>query len=105
MFLGLVATNYLAVLQVIFIFVIPPPPPGGPGEGPDCNFPKEIVGFGPIPARIRGFVILMLALSTARTISARSGLRSWCPGVAGGRGASTSHGRCRRPMAVKHAVR
>ena len=28
--------------------------PGGPGEGPDCHLPKEIVGFGPIPARILG---------------------------------------------------
>ncbi len=36
-------------------------------EGPDCQFPKELVGFGPIPARIRGFVTFILALRTART--------------------------------------
>ncbi len=34
-------------------------------EGPDCNFREEIVGVGPIPARIRGFFIFILALSTA----------------------------------------
>ncbi len=36
-----------------------------PGEGPDCHFLKEIGGFGPIPARILGFLILILASSTA----------------------------------------
>ncbi len=41
-------------------------PRGVPGEGPDCHSPKEIVGFGPIPARIRGFKTFMSALSTAR---------------------------------------
>jgi hypothetical protein len=38
---------------------------GVSGEGPDCHCPKEILGVGPIPARIRGFLILILALSTA----------------------------------------
>jgi hypothetical protein len=33
---------------------------------PDYHFLKEIVGVGPIPARIRGFFIFNLALSTAR---------------------------------------
>ncbi len=50
---------YLAVLNMIFIFSL------GPG-GPDCNCPKAIIGFGPIPARIRGFLIFILALSTAK---------------------------------------
>ncbi len=65
--------NHLAVLKIIFYFVLAPPPPphppppGVPGEGPDCHFPKVIVGFGFIPARIRGFLIFMLSLSTART--------------------------------------
>ena len=39
---------------------------GVPGEGPDCHSPKEILGFGPIPARILKFLIFILALSTAR---------------------------------------
>jgi hypothetical protein len=43
---------FLAGLKMIFNF---PLAPGVPGEGPDCHFPKEIVGFGPIPARILGF--------------------------------------------------
>ena len=38
-----------------------------PGGGRDCHFPKGIVGFGPIPARFRGFLIFILALSTARS--------------------------------------
>jgi hypothetical protein len=37
--------------------------------GPDCHFPKDIVGFGSIPARIRTFLIFILALSAARTIA------------------------------------
>ncbi len=45
----------VAVLKAIFNFYLgPPPPPGGPGEGPDCHLPEEIVVFGSIPARIRG---------------------------------------------------
>jgi hypothetical protein len=50
--------------QLFLIFVLVPPPPlprGVPGEGPDCHFPKEIVGFGPIPAQILGFLIFILA--------------------------------------------
>jgi hypothetical protein len=54
----------LEVLKIILIFFLAPR--GVPGEGQDYHFPKEIVGFGPIPARIRGFVIFILALSTAR---------------------------------------
>ncbi len=54
---------------MIFNFVLGPPLPRGvPGEGPDYHVPEEIVGFGPIPARIRGFLIFILALSTARTM-------------------------------------
>ena len=54
----------------LFIFLVlgPPLPRGVPGEGPDCHFPREIVGVGPIPARIRVFLISMLALSTARNL-------------------------------------
>ena len=49
---------------MIFDFVLGPPPPrprGVPGEGPDYHVPKEIIGFGPIPARILGFVISFVA--------------------------------------------
>ena len=58
---------YLAVLKAIFDFVLGPPlPPGGPGEGPDCHFPKEIEGFwadsGPDPGS-NIFLIFILALS------------------------------------------
>ena len=35
-----------AVFKDGFYVVFVSPPPGGPGEGPDCHFPKEIVGFG-----------------------------------------------------------
>ena len=49
----------------LICFLAPPTPGGLRGEGPDCNVPKEIVGFGPIPARILGFCISSLALSTA----------------------------------------
>ena len=57
----------LEVLKMIFNFVLGPPLPRGvPGEGRDYHFPKEVVGFGPIPARIRKFLIFILALSTAR---------------------------------------
>ena len=45
-----------AVFEDAFYFVLVPPPPGGPGEGPDCHFPKGIVGLGRIPARIRGVI-------------------------------------------------
>ena len=50
---------FLAVLRMIFNLFLGQ---GVPGEGPDCHVPKEIVGFGPIPARILGFLILILAL-------------------------------------------
>ncbi len=53
-------TNDLAVLEIIFNFILGPPLPRGvPGEGPDCNCSREIVGVGPIPARIRGVLILI----------------------------------------------
>ena len=48
---------------MILSFVLGSPSPRGvPGEGPDCHSPKEIVGLGPIPARILGFLVLILAL-------------------------------------------
>ncbi len=54
---------------MVFNFVLGPPLRRGvPGEGPDWHFPQGIVGFGPIPARILGFLIFILALSTARKI-------------------------------------
>ncbi len=48
------AALILEVLKMIFNFcLVPPLPRGVPGEGPDCHFPKEIVGFwadsGPNP--------------------------------------------------------
>ncbi len=61
--------GWVPVLEVLnyFNFVLGPPLPRGVlGEGADCHSPKEIVGFGPIPARIQGFLIFILALSTAR---------------------------------------
>ena len=45
-----------------FVLCLAPLPRVVPGEGPDCHCPEEIVGFGPIPARIRGFLISILAL-------------------------------------------
>ncbi len=61
------------MLKPIFnLDLAPPSPRGVPGEGPGCQFPKEIDGFGPIPARILGVgtesVIFMLALSVARIV-------------------------------------
>ena len=50
-----------AVFKDDLYFVLVHPPPGGPGEGPDCRFPNEIVGFGPIPARIRGVSYLLFS--------------------------------------------
>jgi hypothetical protein len=42
-----------------FILFLAPPSPGGvPGEGPDSQFPKGIIGFGPILARTRGVIYL-----------------------------------------------
>jgi hypothetical protein len=59
---------------MVFIFCLASPLPRGvPGEGPDCHVLKEIVGFGPIPARILGFLSFILALSTARLLVAISG--------------------------------
>ena len=43
-------------LRTLFNLFLSPLPPGGPGEGPDCHFPMEIGGVGPIPARIRGTI-------------------------------------------------
>ncbi len=61
-----IASKNLDVLKIIFNFVSwSPLPRGVPGEGPDCHFPKEIVGLGPIPAQIRGFLFLISAPSTA----------------------------------------
>ncbi len=51
---SVMAMIFPAVFKDVFYFVLVPPPPGGPEEGPDCHFPKEIDGFGPIPARIWG---------------------------------------------------
>ncbi len=52
-------------LPTFFILFLSPPPPGGPGEGPDCQVRKVIVGFGPIPVRIRVgnllFILIFLA--------------------------------------------
>ncbi len=65
---------------------------GVPGEGPDCRFPKEIIGFGPIPARILKFLIFILALSTARSCGHCSHhlvLRRSRVGFQGGRSART----------------
>ncbi len=53
-----------ALLKIIFNFLLGP---GGSGGGSDCHFPKEIIVVGPIPARIRGYSIFILALSTARS--------------------------------------
>ncbi len=50
-----------AVFKDAFDFALVCPPPGGPGEGPDCHFPKEIGGFGPIPGQIRGETHLLLS--------------------------------------------
>ncbi len=56
-----------AVFKDGFDFALVSPLPGGSGEGPGCHFPKEIVLFGPIPARIRGetYFLFILALSAA----------------------------------------
>ncbi len=43
-----------AVLKTMFYLFLGPPPRGVPGEGPDCQFPWEVEGLGPIPARIWG---------------------------------------------------
>ncbi len=71
---GVNANLDLDVLNIFFIFFSWPPLPG---EGPDCHVPKEIVGFGPIPARIRGFLISILALSTARCCAACQEPECW----------------------------
>jgi hypothetical protein len=46
----------------VFDFVLVSPPPWSPGEGMDCHLPKEIEGFGPIAARIRGYTYLLFSL-------------------------------------------
>ncbi len=61
-------------LRTRFILFSYPLPPGGPGKGPDCPFPSEIGGFGPIPAQVRGenlFLIFILALSAAGSIGGK----------------------------------
>jgi hypothetical protein len=40
-------------LRTLFNCFLSPLPPGGPGEGPDCHFPKEIYDLGPNSAQIR----------------------------------------------------
>ncbi len=45
-----------AVFKIAFQVVLVPPPAGGPGEGPDCHFPKEIDDLGPMLTRIRGVI-------------------------------------------------
>ena len=46
---------YLVVLNTcLLILFVAPLPRGVPGESPDYHVPKEIGGFWPIPARIRG---------------------------------------------------
>ncbi len=60
------------MLKILIIFVLGPPPPGGPGGGSGLPFPKDVGGFGPIPARIRGaslFVFFILALSAAGSLA------------------------------------
>ncbi len=44
------------------VTMVPRPhlPRGVPGEGPDCHDPADIIGFGPIPARIRRVVYLQI---------------------------------------------
>jgi hypothetical protein len=44
---------FLTWFFFFFLFLAPPLPRGVPGDGQDCHFPKDIAGFGPIPARIR----------------------------------------------------
>ncbi len=56
------AQVYLRTLFILFFSTFPP---GDPGEGPDCNFPEEAVGLGPIPSRIRvgeTYFLLLLEL-------------------------------------------
>jgi hypothetical protein len=50
-----------AVFKDAYYLCLSPLPPAGPGEGPDCHFLKEISGFGPIPARIRGVIYLLFS--------------------------------------------
>ncbi len=45
-------------LRTLFNLLLSPLPPGGPGEGPDSHFLKDIYNFGPISARIRGVICL-----------------------------------------------
>ncbi len=46
------AVTALHDLAVLIFFLIFPLAPGVPGEGPDCHFPKGIIGSGAIPAQI-----------------------------------------------------
>ncbi len=55
-----------AVSKDAFYFVLASPSPGGSGDG--SHFPKEVGGFGPVPAGIKGdrtFFIFSLALRAA----------------------------------------
>ncbi len=53
--------------RMLCILFLSPLPPGGPGEGPDCHFPREIDDFEPISARIRGCFIFEVASCPARS--------------------------------------
>ncbi len=46
----------LVVLKTVFNLFLAHLPRGVPEEGPDCHFPWQIVGLGPMSARIRGAV-------------------------------------------------
>ena len=77
---SLIYTVLLEVFKMIFSLVLgPPPPPPGGSRGRHCL--KEIVGFGLIPVRIQGFLIFMLALSTAGSCSELRGLVGESPGA------------------------
>ncbi len=50
-----------------FLILLSPLHPGGPGEGPDCHFPKDIGGLGRFRPGSGGniFSVFILALSAA----------------------------------------
>ncbi len=65
---------------------------GVPGEGPDCHFPKEIVGFGPIPARNPGSFNFYFGLKHSSVFAGlrKSTISSDIPTIYGGAGAPIS---------------
>ncbi len=100
-----------AALKAIFNFVLGPPYPRWfPGEGSVCHFLEEIVGFGPIPARIPGvmdFYFCILALRAAgfwvraRPVGEDVGVpgHTWDPGtIASYRRATPSTGNPRQTL-------